>query len=457
MNLSEWSQLLTVLLLLVTIVWMAFASFYTGTEPRRERALIALFIAAALLRVLYVYATPYDVRSYDVDGHLEYVTYLVDHYALPPFDGGWEFYQAPLYYMFAALWWSAGMLLGHGEDLLIGGLQIFSLLLSLVTLRIIFCIGSILWREQNSTYAEILFDMSVAFFPGIVMLASRISNDTLAFLTSTVALALLLRWWKRPAIGGWVWFCVAVGFGLLSKSTATLLLAAGFACLPFAKPLPWFTRIWHGLVGLIVILLIAGWHTIPRALEQMDAGTYPVGNAETLNPDMLVDESPSSYLVFHPVAVLLDPFNDTWTDEHGRDFFWDFFYKSAFFGEFQHADQTVTLASVILLLGMLVLLLVPVGIVADLWKRSVWLWPLLMCSGAVLAGQILLRMKLPYSPSQDFRFSLLLAVTTAYFAARGALSLPRLLRGVSFDLLSALVVLEVGFVLLLTVTVPVLV
>jgi hypothetical protein len=61
-----------------------------------------IVLGCILLRAHYVANTVYNVRAYDWDGHIQYISYIVDHMQLPPVTLGWETTQAPLYYAIAA-------------------------------------------------------------------------------------------------------------------------------------------------------------------------------------------------------------------------------------------------------------------------------------------------------------------------------------------------------------------
>jgi hypothetical protein len=59
-----------------------------------------------------------------VGGHIDYVQYMFTHWSVPPAQGGWEFYQPPLYYFLSALWMQAGQLLGRPLSVLGDGLRL---------------------------------------------------------------------------------------------------------------------------------------------------------------------------------------------------------------------------------------------------------------------------------------------------------------------------------------------
>lgn len=441
-----WFLILPSAILSLPLAWNWGRNAWRG--DRRSTILLLIFFAGTALRIFYVWLTPVDVRSYDWEGHLEYIDYVYIERMLPPFDQGWQFYQAPLYYVLAAMWMQAGALLGMADA---GGdtltfIQVLSLCISILTLRALLWVGALLWKHTSNLSMEMLFATKMAFFSGIVMLAPRVSNDTLSFLFSTLTLGALLRWQSAASWASWAWIWALVGLGLLTKNSALLLVpAAGLAMLVSTRLSVW-RKFQQTAVAAMIALAVAGWHTIPRAIEELRADSFPIGNIQSLHPDLMVGNGADAYFIFRPAQVVLDPFNDTWIDDHGRQYFWEFFFKSAFFGEFWYSDRLLAVASVIALHGLVVVLLSVIGWIALLRARNPLLTPVSAVMFFVLAGQLLLRFRLPFSPSQDFRFSLLLAPCIAALAIHGCLRLPEPLRAASESVLWAIALLQIGFI-----------
>lgn len=414
--------------------------------------MIAVFILGCLIRVVYVLGTPYWVRAYDWEGHLQFIQYLLQHRVLPPFDAGWEFYQAPLYYVLASLWTLPFSLLQHNETQLWYDLQIFSLLLSFLSAGLLCWIAQLLFPEEEARPQRVLFAAFLIFFPGVVLFSSRISNDILAFPLSLVTFGLLVRWWRHRQIEDWLLLCCSIGLGLLVKNSAMLLLAACFASFSITPGVSLWKKILYGLVGFSIILGLAGWHTIPRALEEMKTDVFPVGNIKSLHSDLMVQRGIGGFIRFHPIAVLREPFNDPWGDALGRQNFWEFFYKSAFFGEFQFPPLLRILASLMLGMGMFLLIVLgPLGLYGHFSRACSLALPIYIVGLAVCLGQILLRWKLPYSPIQDFRFSLLLLVPVTYVLFSGMRLLRNSLQRLAFDMLYSFTMLNATFIALTSV------
>ena len=59
-----------------------------------------LLIAWAILAANNIFKVPLEY-GYDVDAHLLYVRFIAGYFSLPPPDAGWQFFQAPLFYIWA--------------------------------------------------------------------------------------------------------------------------------------------------------------------------------------------------------------------------------------------------------------------------------------------------------------------------------------------------------------------
>src|SRR3990172_7023155 len=70
---------------------------------KRHWMILGITAFGALLRLFYVFRTPYSLRSYDAEGHVDYIFYVLTHWSIPPADLAWQSYQPPLYYFFSAI------------------------------------------------------------------------------------------------------------------------------------------------------------------------------------------------------------------------------------------------------------------------------------------------------------------------------------------------------------------
>ncbi|MDD5026746.1 MAG: glycosyltransferase family 39 protein [Candidatus Peribacteraceae bacterium] len=387
--------------------------FVTHKEVRLQAA---IFLGGSMLRILYTFSTPATLRSYDLRGHLQFIQLMAEHLQIPLSTTGWEYSQAPLYYAITGLWWRMMSVLGRPPSLILLDLQTFSLLLSIAVLLLCIWIGYSLFIRSNERIARLLFTATCAVFPGLVFVASRISNDALLNFFLFLSFALMLRWWRSGKTADWLALCVCCATAFLSKFTAALLLPCiAILWIIRTKKTPSFS-LKYGLIGLLIFALLAGWFPIVKFLEPR-LRMMPFGPTG-LNPRLFVGNHLSDYLIFNPFAVIAIPFNQTWIPAFRREIFWEFFFKSLFFGEFLFL-RLIRLSSLILLLA---LSLLPVGF-AGFWqsfrRHFRETLPVNLIFFALLSGLVAYRILQPYSCSQDFRFVPLLFVPMLFFTLRG--------------------------------------
>jgi hypothetical protein len=243
---------------------------------------------------------------------------------------------------------------------------------------------------------------------------------------------------------------VAAALALLTKDSGLVLLAVLFLLLVSRRDLPWRRKLARAGVGALIVLVLTGWYPLLRFLAEHDIRqTLSLGNA-MMNPRLTVGNHLADYVTFNPVAMLRLPFNDTWWDVARRQNFWEFFFRSAFFGEFSFAKQR-GIAVAILVCGFLALPILARGLWRAVRERHPSLAPLLLTTFLLLAAALAYRWLHPASPNQDFRFSILLCIPLAYFAVIGALSPPRWWKAASLGVLGASLVLWFAFFLSLAI------
>lgn len=383
-----------------------------------------LLLTGIIMRTAYMLSSPFTKRNHDADAHLEYIRYLHTHVSIPRPDAGWEFWQPPLYYFFGSVWMFIASLLGLKDGQAITGLQVMALLFSIATLLLCAWVAFISIPKKERPLGVPLFVGFFIFFPGLILQASQINNDTLSIALAFASFALLLYWWKQkvPSIWSWLAISLVLSLGILTKSTALLMLAVTFATLFFRKGITWKKKIGLGLLLVAVVTVVAGWFTVYR-IVQNTGQSYITGNTSGLNGGLKIPNTLPMYITFNPLAVVHIPYNSAWDDATRRQYFWEYFYRSAFFGEFNYGDNLKVLASWILVLSYAMAVLFFIG----LWKtlrtffyESIPFYLLLL---ALAAGAALNRFQYPFTPSQDFRYSMGLLLAVAYFSTMGAIGL----------------------------------
>ena len=329
-------------------------------DARDRRLLVAPAVCGVLLRCLYAASTPYFVRAWDWDGHLRYITHVVEHWTVPPAASGWETYQPPLYYFAAAAWAKAWPTTEPST----GALQVLSVLLSVGAMFAGFWIARLLFPE-TSRRERLIFAWVVAVFPGLVFFGSRLSNDTLLTAISLVCVALLILWWRLPSMKRWCALCVVLGLGVLTKMSIVPLLLTAAVCLVLHPGMDARRKTVIALTGAAVLVAVAGWLFVLRyAIEHRTMMVFvQTGDA------MKADNTARNLLMFNPYWVLRRPFNWNWNDDYRRQIFWEYLLKSSFVGERVHHPIAAWPLRLLLAGSMVGVLLAATGLVKD-WRHD---------------------------------------------------------------------------------------
>ncbi|MCK5019669.1 MAG: glycosyltransferase family 39 protein [Candidatus Peribacteraceae bacterium] len=381
------------------------------------KAFLFLIFFGVALRILYTAGTPYDVRAHDVSGHIEYVHFIIENYKLPHVGDGWEWYQPPLYYVLlspVSLLTRNISILEPVEYLL---MQCISLVLSILSLFVLFLIGREIFPRKAQIKQKLFFIAFLSVFPGLIYFASRINNDVLFAFLGFASIYCLLKWWKENGNIWWYSSILLISLGLLSKSNSILLLAFAGSLFIFARHIYWKDKIKMAIKSGVILLLLTEWLFVFRWLGGDTMSL--VGNVATLNSGLLVENSFINFVTFNPIAILEYPFADAWNDEFRRGFFLEFLYKSSFFGEFKLNEEMHPLASSILLVNLLTFPLFIWGIIKSIKNNLYSSLPMIFLFLIFILGHTVFRFNYPYSSSQDFRYSILLLVPIFYFLITG--------------------------------------
>lgn len=412
-----WLKTLRIVLLLSCV-----AALLLCAGMRKDMFPLAGILAVGVfLRLFYTAVTPYFMRTYDLHGHMEYISYLREHWRMPVSGAGWEFHQPPLYYALSALWLEAGQWMGRNILPLVRDLQNAALLLSIGTFAAGLWIGRRLFRPEERA-ASLLYAGFLATLPGLIFLGSRISNDPLAHFLAFLAFGLLLAFWQEGGKQRWYGLCALLGAALLTKLTALPLVAAAAACLLFSPRCTPREKCRMALAGACIVIAIFGGVALVRMFEEKGLFGNP------MNPVLSVENSPKHLLSFSPANAISLPFNNNWSDTLRRQYFWEYLLKSSFFGEWNFIQRIGFLGSYIMLVAVLLLPYGLTGCYTEYWKKRAATLPLWL-TGLLLLGILLsYRLLRAYSPNQDFRFIALIAIPAAYAVARGIESSTGILR-----------------------------
>lgn len=461
-------------LTVVTLIAMLFlVCWYSWTASRflpvlnGRRWIIILFVIGIIARSGYTMWTPPDARAHDQGAHMEYIHYVAQNKKMPPAQDGWEFHQPPLYYFLAAgimnLETSFGRSAGNAER----DLQALSVLFSVIALGAGLFIGLTVFTVKK-WLPMFVYSLMLTGFPVLIYSSSRITNESLSHPLTVLTLLMTILFWQTGKLKFWHATWVLLGLTFITKVSALTLFPVALVSLFHPKmiqkmmhiksSLPKRSKKFLGgifiwakplalplLIAGLLFFLIAGWYPIARLQEADTTKTFTAGN-EGMSGDLRVPRGIANLITFHPAQILSHPFNDPWNDEQRRQFFPEYFFKSAFFGEYlfrglETFGRTILLGSILLL---------PL-LVGGLWmaftrylKPSV---PLLMTFISVFGAAVVYRVLFAYSSNQDFRFSVLLLIPLAYFLGLGMSTRSAFRRIFAATYMGILACLWVGFVM----------
>jgi hypothetical protein len=419
-------------------------------NAKRSLDLWLVFGAGVLLNLHYFLSTNYQTRAYDLGGHLEYLAHVFETWTVPAASMGWEMHQAPLYYFVGALWLKAEQLMGVASQDAWNRLQLLSFALSLVTLIATTIAAKIIFpRTQDQTRAAVMLGI-VATLPGVVFMSARITNDALTVPLSFLFVASLLAWWKTPTDRLW-YVCVGVLIAaLLTKLTMVPLGLVLLICLAQHPELKKSKKKSLAKTSIIVIAILAGWLPIVRLLEGFLVKLVTPGN-EGLNGLLVFSKYRiGDFISFSPVRILQLTYNDTWSDALGRQYFWEFLFRSAYFGEYRFTEKLQWMHRIILMGGLYVLFAAAYGVWRDWKKKGLFRVPLLT---TFLVGTLSLmtnRLIHNSASAQDFRFIVFVCLPVAAYAAMGTDWLPKRFRWFGYAALVVYAIFCAAFLLSLS-------
>jgi hypothetical protein len=433
--------------MLASGAWLAWAVASSLRTVPFDTGVFAVACGGIALRTLYMLGTYYSERAHDTGPHIDYIKYLATQLRLPPAGGGWEFFQPPLYYAAAAAYLRAGTAVGQSAESILKTLQAFSLICSIATLLVALWIGLMLFPDATGRRKRILYGSVVAAMPSLVFMSSPVSNDPLYETLSFIAGGLLVYWWRAGSAWAWYGCLLAACLAVNTKSSGLVLFPIAFVCLAVSGDLSWRARLRRA--ALSALLVVGGVGSIPLARAATDPTERHMVtmNVAGLPPALVLPSQPRNFITFDPVQIVSRPENYPWDDSQRRQFLMEFFFRSAFFGEFTFAPQLRTVQRIVLLAALLGLPLVAFGVARELGDAYTE-WPMIVAAGALLTAFVGYRMKFPFAPSQDFRYVTFLTVPLTFFAVRGAFTLPRIVRPAGIATLAMLAGSCAAFVLL---------
>ncbi|MDP7247389.1 MAG: glycosyltransferase family 39 protein [Candidatus Peribacteraceae bacterium] len=396
-------------------------------RKKEIRILYSIVFGGIFLRFIYLITTPFLVREYDTSGHLQYIRYLHQHWFwIPSANAGWEYSQPPLYYWLASLFSLPAKIFGT-DMAIITSLRIFSFILSILVLFISVWLAQMLFKERNSLWKKCIFVSVFAVLPGIVFLATRVSNDTMFLFVGMLFFAFLLRWWKEGKQKDLYTCFVLLGLCLLTKNNSIALIPVVFVTILLKKKITWKQVLKYFVICAVIISLMVGWLYAKRIVTQ---GEFKiVGNVDMVTHKLKVDIKPSNFITYKLTEVLKKPYHYSFNDETRRMIYWEVLLKSTFTGEWNMGERVHSIMRVIHTVNSVLLLVVVLALAQGFIvspRKNAPLWALLIF---LILAQIGIVAKEGFNGLQKFRYVTLITIPVTYYFVAGLSMLdPRIRR-----------------------------
>ncbi len=376
------------------------AGLVAAAVPLMPAAVIASSFA---LQLTYARPSHYRDRSYDVHGHLHYVEVMGTEWRVPRADEGWQFHHPPLYYAIGAVIYATGRALGLRDPFV--PLQMFGVLIATAFLIAAwFALEAVLPSARLATLALV----PVAFWPSHLLRGPTVTNDGLANFLALASFAALGRFLRSGSRASWRWACALAGLALLTKGTGII----AFSVLGIALLVPQARTRWKTLLPDLAMIGVASLGGLIAILAAK--GTF-ITNAAGLPDELLLENTVAHFIALEPFDFLAHPFTDPREDEGGRQFFWNFLFKTSLWGEFKLTDHPSWIWVARAANGGLLALLALAAWAGIAWARAglrsrasdlfgraeTWL---LVLAGTAVGWVAAYRLAYPYSPTEDFRF-----------------------------------------------------
>jgi len=362
------------------------------------------------VRLWYLSYTPFDVRTQDLGGHLEFVSYVFRSRSLPQWHECWECHQQPLFYVVSAMLRGGVALLGQAN---------WYLWLQVIQIGFFCMLGiavALLFRRIFPNRLDRALALAIVYlWPSAIIHSVRLENDILYYVTYGIAMVVLYRWFVGRRRVYFLLAVLAMTIALFVKTTALPLVAVAV----FVYAVHHHRRLLHAghalsAVLLMTILII---NFLPYLLQSKGPSVLNrITKSNDVTSAMKVGNTAYHYYHFDAAKFFGVPYSSAWSDATGRQFFINHLLKTSLFGDFAF-ETPLNRAIAVILGGLLVLgigyVLVLVFLVRAKDKGTVVFFGL---NAVLLLGMILFyRYQYPLACNNDFRFILPVLIPSSYF------------------------------------------
>lgn len=394
------------LFLSISIILLAAILFYYILRDLKSDKITGVIMACSLIvSIIYLINTDYTERSYDVQGHLEYIQYIEKNYSLPKPDSAWETFQPPLYYITGAILYKIAGLAGLNE---IKALQALSLIyFEIFLIYGIFIFKRIRFLSESPKYLYYFAVALLAFWPSGIINSARITNDVMYYMFYAAGLYFLMKWHDEKKDRFLYTAAICTLLGTLTKFNCIFL--GGVMGISLIYKLIKEKDKKKYIKNVIIISIIISTGILLIFLRNYRHSTYNNEwismSVNELDSWLSVENKANNYLYFNIENFINEPFTSSRDDSKGRQFFWNYLCKTGLFGEFGFSSVLhLNLGSAISFLFLIMLLFFITGLFI-LEKPFIQTYGILLLNMFFLILSVLLyRTKYPFACNGDFRF-----------------------------------------------------
>ncbi|MCF0217343.1 MAG: glycosyltransferase family 39 protein [Fibrobacteraceae bacterium] len=373
--------------------------------------IILLLLVAVGLHSAYTGNTNYMTRSYDTDGHLDYVKYVATNYSVPKNDQCWSCYHPPVYYALGASVWNIAPKLGLVET---RALQWLSFALSVALMIVGAKILALILQGAPLVLSSLLW----LFWPILFMISPRIGNDQLFFLTHTLCLWGCFKYVVDKNSRYMILAAIMVALSFWTKSTGAvtaLIFASALVLGYFPRQSLKPNKSEVVAVGIFILFAIS------VVGIKLLSGNALVGNLNSLNSAMRVEANLQNFLFFDFKDFLTVPYTSGWEDVGGRQYMLNYLAKSSMFGE-TILENSITGRNLAIAMSFMLLVLVAISFIGFLKTKMNKAYLLLLLQIVFFfAALVSLRISAPYGCSSDFRYVVPMLLSFVPFVSFGIL------------------------------------
>lgn len=218
------------------VIIAAFIAFAVFLKIRNKLSfksgLILIFTAAFLMRVLFIAHSNLVYSQHDLDyirtmkvmtnGHFGYILTIVNTGRLP-LTNDYQMYHPPLMHFICAVILKIQLIIGIPLQAAAYTLRMIPLFASTV-----FCIiwSKIILRLNLSKTVKLVSILIIVFHPYGIILSNSLNNDALMWMFFSICVLQFIRWYDKPSVKNAVLFALSLGFGMMTKFSAVLILPA---------------------------------------------------------------------------------------------------------------------------------------------------------------------------------------------------------------------------------------